>query len=148
MRLEPQGCSFIHLISIYQFSILNLYVDVHFLPLTYTFHCHHLPNLRGSFSLPPFAVFTFRGSVYQRFLALKATQKESESTWGGVGLGVRVGEGDEGFCAGRWARGPLREEMHVKALLFLATTIKSTAGKLRSQGNLTKFFKPPTLVPL
>lgn len=94
MRSEPQGCSFIHLISISPFSILNLYVDVHFLPRTYTFHCHHLPNLRGSLSLPPFGVFTFRGSVYQRFLALKAAQKESESTWGGVGLRVGVGEGD------------------------------------------------------
>jgi len=94
MRLEPQGCSFIHLISIYHFSILNLYIDVHFLPRTYTFHCHHLPDLRGSLSLPPFGVSTFRGSVYQRFLALKAAQKESESTWGGVGLGIGVGEGD------------------------------------------------------
>ena len=97
MRLEPQGCSFIHLISIYHFSILNLYVDVHFLPLTYTFHCHHLPNLRGSFSLPPFAVFTFRGSVYQRFLALKAAQKESEIYLGWCGAG---GEGGGGGLRG------------------------------------------------
>lgn len=117
-----------------------------FPPRTYTFHCHHLPNLRGSLALPPLIVFTFREVFTSDSLLSKLLKKSPESTWGGVGLGVGVGEGLRSFAQADGNGVPKRGSA-CESSPFLATTIQAHSWEAHMPGNLTKFFKPPDPSP-